>query len=145
MDTKYYNIIEKATIPTDQPKSIYRIHLKFMYGDADHYDNEHYDFTSPDEFDMYYRIYAPLLQKRPYDDVDVVKLMKPILDEYLDLDTFIIEDYKEYGAEDCISNWMGDSWPYDMHGDCKCALWGLSVTYFDESGVEHEVDVKEKK
>ena len=63
--------------------------------------------------------------------------------EYLHLDIDMIEWYKEEGFDSWYDGLMED-WPYYQAGDCSACLWELSVTYFDEYGNEHEVDVKPK-
>ena len=74
MNTKYFNVKSKKKIKG--PKSTYRIHANFMFGDASSFSKKHWDFDSSDEFDLNYRVYLALFKKCP-SEIDCEKLLNP--------------------------------------------------------------------
>lgn len=125
------------------PKDAYKIHLTWMYGDADNYDEASDICDTLSSAEWSYKAYRELLGRRP-DDVDMTDFLVSLINEYRDKEGSFIKDILcDYDSvEDYVDEFWEDA-PYDSCCDCRCCLTDLEVTYYDKNGVEHEVAVKD--
>ena len=112
-------------------KDIFRIRVNFMSGDGDHYEDSKFDFPASnlDEFLKYLTLYQNLLNGY-WDEGLIEKLMVALN---------ILSDGDE------VWEVMNDYIPRDVTGGddyYPAAVRGLTVTYFDPSGVERKVKLK---
>ncbi|MDF2534010.1 MAG: hypothetical protein K0R18_167 [Bacillales bacterium] len=109
-------------IPTEQIKNVYEIKVNIMHGDADHYEDLTFHLETEDEVNQYIDLLDRMEAEYPHG--------RGGGDDYDHLDGF--------------NELLGDDWPGDVTSDSmyQASMDGYVVTYYDENGVEYEVEVQ---
>ena len=122
------------------------IHVKECTGAAlliftkENYETFHCE--SEGEAEYMYAMYMLIFDKRASEDYETkkgIEVTKKYLEKYPEFMTKFIDDWK-------IENFAKDFWcevPYDSGYDCSCCLKEITVTYFDNNGIEYQVTVEE--
>jgi hypothetical protein len=128
--------------PKDNPKNTWRIYAKVMHGDADKYETTKKDFLKIRKNDRHAGekelIYAICL---------LIKILNLHHNDRRDFDHLSEPTAKEcgYNYEPDMEQILCDLVP----GDCTCDfqyktyLESFRVVWFDENGIEHEVNIKD--
>ena len=120
------------TLATKKPKSTWRLHVRAMSGDADHYEHNTSDFSNVEELSKHFSLldaFCRLNWNAGCEEKTVNKAVHSAA-ELVKLD---VEE-----AMDWYSEFVGHDVTYDEYRARPDRVW---VTYFDESGVEHSVTI----
>ena len=125
-------------------KDKFCFHVRFMHGDADHYDEESWPCRDALEASFYYETYSLGIGLgsvgKFVDDIPSEEIME------------LAVKYREMGCDflqkedfDDLVKWVWDEVPGDSTTDhqFKAAIDRVWITYFDKDGREFEVEVKE--
>tara|TARA_R110000824_G_scaffold334168_3_gene520718 strand:+ start:490 stop:918 length:429 start_codon:yes stop_codon:yes gene_type:complete len=129
-------IVDKPKTPKDK----FEFHIKFMYGDADHFEDGGFVCESAIEAMMHYELYSLGIDlgASGKDSNDIpMNTIRTIVDKYYELGCASIQlcDLDEY-----CTHYFEDV-PYDSACDCRCGIERPFITFWDLTGVEYEVEV----
>lgn len=119
-------------IATKKPKSTWCLHVRAMSGDADHYEHNTSHFKNVEDLSKHFSLldaFCRLGWNAGCDEKIVNKTIKTAA-EAVKLD---VEE-----AMDWYSEFVGHDVTYDEYRARPDRVW---VTYFDETGVEHNVTI----
>ena len=128
-------IIDKAIIPEENPRNIYRLHVVGMSGDADHYETNIRDFKNIDDMLPTFRMMIRAMQTyRLYDEKALDMAIEMEGEKLPDPEC----DYQPY-ALDVYSELVG----YDVtnDGQTRCKPDEMYITWFNDFGVEHKISI----
>jgi hypothetical protein len=129
-------IIDKAVpAPEDNPRNVFRLHVVGMSGDADHYETNTRDYDNLPAMMPVFRMMCRGFQTARLYDNKALEIAIEMEGERLDDGN---PDYKPY-AQDLYSELVG----YDITngGVTKCMPDKMYVRYFNEFGIEHEIQM----